>query len=61
MKIDALKKMNPVDLKKMLAEQREELRKIRFKDSQRQLKDIRKIRDTKKNIARIITVLYGKK
>lgn len=57
MDMEALKKLNLDDLKTVLAENRDELRKMRFKDSQKQLKDIRKIRTAKKTIARISTML----
>lgn len=49
------------DLHKDLAEQREVLRDLRFKASQNQLKEVRTIREVRKNIARIMTALRGTK
>lgn len=49
--------MEPKQLKAILAQEQEELRKLRFKAGQHQLKDIRKIRSTKKNIATLLTIL----
>ena len=57
MEMTALKKMTPSDLHLLLNEQKEELRKMRFKAGQRQLKDIRKIRVTKIAIAQILGIL----
>ncbi|MBU0671238.1 MAG: 50S ribosomal protein L29 [Patescibacteria group bacterium] len=45
------------ELEKLLKAKREMLRDFRFKDSNRQLKNIRDIRVTKKEIAQIMTVL----
>lgn len=55
--MEELKNMDQTPLQKLLSEKREELRKMRFKANQNQLKNIRKIRVTKKNIAKIMTVL----
>ena len=49
------------ELEKMLKQQREVLRDLRFKDSNRQLKNMRALRKAKKDIARILTVLNEKK
>lgn len=57
----ALKKMSRPELQKMLAERKEELRIMRFKAWQQEIKDIRKIRSIKKDIARILTRLNEQK
>lgn len=49
------------DLKKLVEESREKERELRFKDSNRQLKNVREIRTIKKNIARVLTLLNKKK
>lgn len=51
---------SPADLQKLLVEYREKLRELRFKDSNRQLKNIREIRETRETIARILTVINAK-
>ena len=45
------------ELQNLLAVDREKLRELRFKDSNKQLKNIREIRVVKKTIARILTYL----
>lgn len=49
------------ELRRELAQKREQLRDLRFKSSQNQLKAVRQIRETKKTIAKIHTVLTKKK
>ncbi|PIR03559.1 MAG: 50S ribosomal protein L29 [Candidatus Magasanikbacteria bacterium CG11_big_fil_rev_8_21_14_0_20_39_34] len=44
----------------LLAEQREELRELKFKVAENQLADVSKIKKVKKTIARILTVLNSK-
>jgi large subunit ribosomal protein L29 len=48
-------------LHKSLAELRDKLRELRFKDANKQLKNIREIRVIKKTIAKILTLLNIKK
>ncbi|MDP3836873.1 MAG: 50S ribosomal protein L29 [bacterium] len=60
MEMKELTTKSPADLQKLLAEYREKLRELRFKDSNRQLKNIREIRETRETIARIMTVLNAK-
>lgn len=55
-----LKKKNEKELQKMLAELRDKLRDLRFKDANKQLKDIREIRQARIEIARILTLLNKK-
>lgn len=52
-----LKTKNSGELHGLLAVDREKLRELRFKDSNKQLKNIREIRNVKKTIARILTFL----
>jgi len=52
-----LQTKNQKELKKLLAVNQETVRDLRFKDSNKQLKNIRKIRETKRLIARILTIL----
>lgn len=52
-----LQTKNQKELKKLLAVNQEAVRDLRFKDSNKQLKNIRKIRETKRLIARILTIL----
>ncbi len=48
------------ELQKMLAEYREQLRQLRFDLAAGKVKNIRKIRELKKDIARILTVINFK-
>ncbi len=57
MKIKELQSKSENELQKLLLEKRETLRAIRFKVAQRQLKKIHDIKITKKDIARILTLL----
>lgn len=54
-----IKKASPEDLRSLLSIEQEKLRALRFKDSNKQLKNIREIRATKRTIARILTALNG--
>ncbi|MBU0732379.1 50S ribosomal protein L29 [Patescibacteria group bacterium] len=45
------------ELDKMLKAQREAVRDLRFKDSNKQLKNVRDLRVAKKEVAKILTVL----
>lgn len=49
------------DLQKLLASSRERLRELRFKDSNKQLKNIREIRAAKTLVAQILTLLNKQK
>ena len=60
MEIKELTSKTPAELQKLLAQYREKLRELRFKDSKRQLKNIREIRQVRETIARIFTVLNTK-
>jgi len=49
------------ELHTLLAEMRVKEKDLRFKDANKQLKDVREIRETKKMIARILTLIKVKK
>jgi len=49
------------DLEKLLASNRSKLRELRFKDSNKQLKNIREIRAIRVLIARILTTVNKQK
>ncbi|RMD58941.1 50S ribosomal protein L29 [Candidatus Parcubacteria bacterium] len=57
MEFKDLKNKSEAELHRLLAEMREKLRELRFKDANRQLKDVREIRQIRKTIARILTLL----
>ena len=61
MKMKELKLKSKNELQHLLVESREKMREMRFKISQRQLKNIREMREIKKTIARILTLLNEKK
>lgn len=52
-----LKKKSVGDLHKLLAEARDRLRELRFKDANKQLKDVRSIRKLRAMIAQVITLV----
>lgn len=57
MKIKELKEKNREELVKLLAEKRENVRKLRFEIATKQVKNVRDIRNDKKDIARILTII----
>ena len=61
MDIKELLTKTPAELSKLLVESQERLRELRFKDSNKQLKNVRAIRELKQGIARILTLLNNKK
>ncbi len=56
-----LKNKKESELHNLLSEKRNELRDLRFKDANKQLKTVNKISEIKKDIARILTLLNEKK
>lgn len=56
-----LKTKDAVELKKLLESNREKLRDLRFKDSNKQLKNVREIRAIRTLIARILTITNKQK
>ncbi len=57
MDIKELKTKSKEELKKLLSDNRDKLRDLKFKVANRQLKDIRGVRKIKREIARILTIL----
>ncbi|MBI4993096.1 MAG: 50S ribosomal protein L29 [Candidatus Magasanikbacteria bacterium] len=55
-----LKNKSEKELRELLAEQRDELRELRFKASEKQLKNVKAIPKCRKAIARILTLLTVK-
>lgn len=60
MKASELRTKSPAELQKMLVEYREKLRQLRFDLSAGKVKNIKAIRELKKDIARILTLLRQK-
>ncbi len=61
MDVQSIRSKTEKQLHDLLAQKRHELRELSFKASEGQLKEHRKIRTVKKNIARILTVLHSPK
>ena len=61
MTIKEYKTKSEKELQNLLAESRDKLRDMKFKVSQNQLKNIRQVREVKKTIAQILTILNSKK
>lgn len=59
-KIEELRSRSVEELEKMLAETRGQLQKLYFKVAQRELKNVREIRQKKKEVARILTIIKEK-
>ncbi|MBU2544840.1 50S ribosomal protein L29 [Patescibacteria group bacterium] len=57
MKAKELKQKNEKELQKLLQEDREKLRQLKFDLSAGKVKNVREIRKIKKDIARIMTIL----
>lgn len=60
MKAQKLRKKSKTDLEKLLQEGREHLRVLRFDLASGKIKNVREIGATKKDIARILTILKEK-
>lgn len=61
MEFKELKKKSEKELHKILLESRDKLRDLRFKDANKQLKNIREIRKIREVVARVMTLLNVKK
>lgn len=61
MDLKELKKKNEMELKKILEQMRDKLRDLRFKDANKQLKNVREIRTTRKIISQALTLLHKSK
>ncbi len=57
MKPGQLREMTTVELEEQLEEDRQELFNLRFQASTQQLENPRRMREVRKNIARILTIL----
>ena len=60
MKVKELRQKSKDDLKKILQDDREKVRQIRFDMSSGKVKNVREINKIKKYIARILTILNEK-
>ena len=60
MKIDELRKRSVAELKKTVFEDTKKLSDLRFKFSANQLKNVKEIHNTKKEIATILTIIRAK-
>ena len=60
MEFKELKSKTKSELHNILAEDRNKLRELRFKDANKQLKNVREIRIIRKNIQQVLTVLNKK-
>lgn len=60
MEFKELKTKKENELHRLLSGSRDKLRDLRFKDANKQLKDVREIRVTKKIVAKILTLLNKK-
>ncbi len=61
MKIKELREKNIEELKKLLAEKREAVRKLRFDIASKHITKVRDIRNAKKDVAKILTLINEKK
>lgn len=61
MEFKELKTKSENELHRFLAQSRDKLRELRFKDASKQLKNVREIRGVKKMIAKILTLLNKEK
>ncbi|MCH7492458.1 50S ribosomal protein L29 [Patescibacteria group bacterium] len=60
MDIKGLRKKSDAELQKILKQQREQVRDLRFKVSAKQHKDVRELRDVRKSVAQTLTILKEK-
>jgi large subunit ribosomal protein L29 len=61
MKKNELYQLNPADLEKLLQDTQEEISKLRMQKALGQLDNISLIRNKRKDVARILTLINGKK
>lgn len=57
MELKELRRLDGPALKRLLAQERERLRDLRFRVSAGQVKDVREIRESRKTVAQILTLL----
>jgi ribosomal protein L29 len=60
MEFKELKNKSESELHRALSESREKLRDLRFKDTSKQLKNVREVRVVKKTIAKVLMLLNKK-
>lgn len=60
MKITEIRKKSDVDLVKLLSELKEQVRNLRFKIASKEVKNHQLLRQAKKDIARILTIMKEK-
>ncbi|GBE16276.1 50S ribosomal protein L29 [bacterium BMS3Abin15] len=60
MKISEIKEKNKNELKKLLEDKKELVRKLRFDIASKQVKNHREYRNARKDVAKILTVLNEK-
>jgi len=61
MKIKELRDKNIEELKKLLGEKKEHVRKLRFDISSKQVKNNREYRNTRKEVAKMLTLINESK
>jgi len=61
MEFKEIQQQSVSELHKLLADSRDKLRELRFKDSNKQLKNVREIRKIKAQIAQVFTLLNKQK
>ncbi|MEY4722699.1 MAG: Ribosomal protein [Candidatus Parcubacteria bacterium] len=61
MTIKELRDKNEKELDRLLAELRDKVRELRFRIAARRQTDVREVRETKKGIARILTLRRSRK
>lgn len=61
LKIKELRDKNIEELKKLLVEKREHVRKLRFDISSKQIKNNKELKNTKREIAKILTLTVESK
>lgn len=61
MDLKELKSKTEKELRELLNQSRDKLRDLRFKDANKQLKDVREIRVIKRTIARVLTLINRQK
>jgi large subunit ribosomal protein L29 len=60
-KIKELREKNKEELKKLLGEKEEIVRKLRFEIASKQIKNVKDLKNNKKEIARILTLINESK
>lgn len=61
MDVKELRRKSESELQRILAQKRDESREFRFKLAKDEAKNVRKARNSRKDIAQILTILNGRK